>query len=233
MASTPTPVHHPSAMRNRIPVLKTMLSIVDDTTEGRAMEVASGTGALLEVMVPAYPQLEWQPSEYVPEVTASQDEQWNKYGKIGSRQGLSELAQLDLHGTSVFPNCLPSISLSLLSPWPPSAPPSSYSLIVCTNTLHITPSTCTSNLLKGSSSALAKGGSLIVYGPFKVDGCYIGADGGEGNARFDDKLRSTNEQWGLRDVKDIEDIANKEGMRMEGKHEMPANNLLLHFVKEG
>ena len=74
--------HHPSALRNRVPILKALLKLLpdSDTWEGDALEVATGTGALLEVLAPAYPKLSWLPSEYVPEVAAAPEEQWSKRG---------------------------------------------------------------------------------------------------------------------------------------------------------
>ena len=78
--------HHPSALRNRVPILKAMLKLLPDseTWSGDALEVATGTGALLEVLAPAFPKLSWLPSEYVPEEAAAPDEQWSKRAAASS-----------------------------------------------------------------------------------------------------------------------------------------------------
>ena len=221
-------------MRNRIPILKTVLKLLpdSDTLSGLALEIATGTGALMEVVAPAFPCLTYQPSEYVPEVPAAPEEQWSKHGKIGLRLDLDELANIDEHGCKVFKNCLPAIALDLSKPWPSAVTEKAFVLLICGNTLHITPWECSQGLLAGAGQALASGGNLILYGPFKVGGEFIGTDGGEGNRKFDEKLRSTNSAWGIRDVDDLARLAAPFGMTLRAKADMPANNLTLHFVKD-
>jgi len=73
MSSTPPiPHHHPSALRNRVPILKTLLSIVPDDTNTNGLEISTGTGALHELLAPAYPKITWHPSEYVPDIVVSE-----------------------------------------------------------------------------------------------------------------------------------------------------------------
>ena len=223
--------HHPSALRNRIPILKALLAILPDDIEGDALEIATGTGALLEVVAPGFPKLTFRPSEYVPAAAAAPEEQWSKHGKIGLRAGLDELANIDAHGRAVFSNCLPAIALDLREPWPAAVADASLSLVICANTLHITPWACSEGLFEHAARALKPGGHLCAYGPFKVDGAFVGDDGGAGNERFDAKLRSTNGAWGLRDVGDLAALAAQRGLRLAAKIPMPANNLTLHFIK--
>jgi len=227
--------HHPSALRNRIPILKAMMQLLpdSDTYEGFALEIATGTGALMEVLAPAYPSLTFQPSEYVPETPAPPEEQWSQHGKIGLRGGVDELSNIDEHASKVFKNCLTAIALDLMQPWPSAVTDrvGKVELIVCSNTLHITPWACTVNLLSSAGAVLAPGGNLVLYGPFKVGGEFIGTDGGEGNRNFDVKLRSTNEVWGIRNVDDLCELASSSGLTLRAKKDMPSNNLLLHFMK--
>jgi len=226
--------HHPSALRNRIPILKMLLKHIPDSDEfsGLALEIATGTGALMEVTAPAFPCLAYQPSEYVPEETVPPEQQWSKHGKIGLRHGLDELANIDEHGCQVFNNCLPAIALDLLKPWPAAVSEKQFVLILCSNTLHITPWAATEGLFQGASKVLASGGHLCIYGPFKVAGEFIGSDGGAGNEKFDEKLRSTNPAWGLRDVDELAKLAEACKLTLRAKINMPANNLTLHFVKD-
>eukprot|EP00931_Biecheleriopsis_adriatica_P091422 TRINITY_DN65309_c0_g1_i1.p1 TRINITY_DN65309_c0_g1~~TRINITY_DN65309_c0_g1_i1.p1 ORF type:complete len:285 (-),score=42.07 TRINITY_DN65309_c0_g1_i1:81-872(-) len=228
--------HHPSALRNRIPILKELLKIFPSGLDGLALELASGTGAHVEVFAPAFPQLTFQPSEYVPEVAAAPEEQWSKFGKIGLRLGLDELANIDAHACQVFSNAKPAVAIDLSRPWEewPSAVRESegaFALILCANTLHVTPWECSVGLLQSAACALAPGGHLVLYGPFKVNNEFIGADGGEGNAKFDMKLRGNNPKWGIRDVGDLSKVAAAKGLTLKIKTDMPANNLLLAFVK--
>jgi len=226
--------HHPSALRNRVPILKALLKLLPDSDVfgGNGLEIATGTGALMEVLAPAFPCLAYQPSEFLPDVQASPEEQWSAHGKIGLRQGLDELANIDEHGCKVFKSCLPAVSLDLLKPWPSTVTEKQHALIVCANTLHITPWPASEGLLRGAGQNLAPGGHLCVYGPFKVAGEFVGVDGGAGNARFDEKLRSTNPAWGIRDVDELAKLAAGFGLMLRAMVDMPANNLVLHFVKE-
>mmetsp|Transcript_48716 Transcript_48716/g.58736 ORF Transcript_48716/g.58736 Transcript_48716/m.58736 type:complete len:253 (+) Transcript_48716:62-820(+) len=228
--------HHPSSLRNRIPILKMMLKVLpdSDTFNGLSLEIATGTGSLLEVVAPAFPCLTFQPSEFVPDEATSPEEQWSKHGKIGLRLGLDELSNINDHGCKVFKNCLPAIALDLSKPWPSAVTekPGTFVLLICSNTLHITPWECSEGFFRGAGEALASGGNLILYGPFKVDGKFIGADFGEGNQKFDEKLRSTNSAWGIRDIDDLVKLAAPCGISLRSKADMPANNLFLHFVKE-
>ncbi|GMH73775.1 hypothetical protein TrRE_jg13352 [Triparma retinervis] len=212
-----------------------MLNIIPDDRKGKGIEIASGTGALLELITPAYPGITWQPTEYVPEERADPQEQWSKHGKIGLREVTDELRNIDYHGSEVFKNCDPAVGLDLMKPWPAAIMDNrgAYEVIVCTNTLHITPIECSTNLFRGAGEVLSPGGGvLVLYGPFKVGGKFIGEDGGEGNERFDEKLRNTNAGWGLRDVGDLEKIAGEEGLELRDQRNMPANNLLLPGVPE-
>ena len=187
----------------------------------------------MEVVAPAYPLLSYQPSELVPEVAAAPDEQWSKYAKIGLRHGLDELASIDEHGCKIFPNCLPAVALDLLKPWPPAVAdkPGGFALVLVANTLHCTPWECSVSLFRGAGDALAPDGHLVIYGPFKVAGAFLGADGGAGNAKFDAKLRDNNAAWGLRDVDELTALAASVGLTLCDQAAMPANNLLLHFVR--
>ena len=228
--------HHPSALRNRVPILKQLLSLLPAQPTGAALEIATGTGAHLETYAPAFPSLTFHPSEFVPEVAATPEKQWATHGKIGLRPGLDELANIDAHGCKVFSNVLPAVALDLSVPydaWPTSVrgAAGTFSLVVCSNTLHITPWSCSLGLLHGAAAVLAAGGHLVIYGPFKVNGAYVGSDGGAGNAKFDAKLRATNSSWGFRDVDELVRVAGPLGLTLCRKADMPANNLTLAFVK--
>jgi len=231
--------HHPSALRNRGPILEQVKTLLPPAASfsGLALEVASGTGAHLELYAAAFPGVTFQPSEYVPAAAAPDDEQWARHGKIGARRGLEELACLDSHGCQRFANVRPAVALDLSVTW--DAWPATvremqgrHVLLLCSNVLHISPWECTQGLMGGAGRALGSGGHLFVYGPFKVGGSFIGDDGGAGNAAFDLKLRETNGAWAIRDVEEVEAVAGALGLRLEQRVVMPANNLLLHFVRE-
>eukprot|EP00930_Biecheleria_cincta_P089236 TRINITY_DN78518_c0_g1_i1.p1 TRINITY_DN78518_c0_g1~~TRINITY_DN78518_c0_g1_i1.p1 ORF type:complete len:255 (-),score=29.97 TRINITY_DN78518_c0_g1_i1:24-752(-) len=231
--------HHPSALRNRIPILKELLRLFNpsDTFHGLALEIASGTGAHMEVYAPAFPRLCFQPSEYIPKETVELEQQWPKYGKIGLTRHVDELVNIDAHCSEVFANVRRAVALDMLWPW--ESWPSTIRhgdeplvLILCSNTLHISPWECSVNLIQNAGLGLAPGGHLVIYGAFKEHGQYLGKDGGAGNAHFDQKLRETNPAWGLRDLSELTKLAAEAGMSLEDKVDMPANNSLLHYVKK-
>jgi hypothetical protein len=51
------------------------------------------------------------------------------------------------------------------------------------------------------------------------------------NAVFDTSLRENNPEWGVRDIADLEKLAAANGLRLAETFEMPANNMILMFVR--
>ena len=105
-------LHHASALRNRVPILKALLKLLpNEELIGDACEIGAGTGALLEVLAPGFPGIQWLPTEYVPSEPVEVENQWAAHGKIGRRLG-SELETLDAH-LQPFANVLPSVAVCL------------------------------------------------------------------------------------------------------------------------
>jgi hypothetical protein len=70
---------------------------------------------------------------------------------------------------------------------------------------------------------LQPGGQLIVYGPVKIAGDYIGP----GNAGFDQWLRERDPLSGLRDLEWLDELAAEIGLLRVENNYLPANNQLL------
>ena len=68
-------------------------------------------------------------------------------------------------------------------------------------------------------------GRLFLYGPFKRDGKHTAIS----NAVFDTSLRERDAEWGVRDVGDVEKLAESVGLALREIVPMPANNLILEF----
>ena len=49
------------------------------------------------------------------------------------------------------------------------------------------------------------------------------------NAAFDASLKERNPSWGVRDIADLERVAEASGLRIRETIEIPANNMLLVF----
>jgi hypothetical protein len=99
-----------------------------------------------------------------------------------------------------------------------------FDLILCINMIHIAPWEATLGLMECAGKVLKKGGVLMCYGPYKVDGMAV-----ESNLRFDASLRSKDPAWGVRNLEDVIDVAKREGLEYVQKVEMPSNNLSVIF----
>ncbi len=93
--------------------------------------------------------------------------------------------------------------------------------------IHISPWATTAALMHGSVRHLASGGVLVTYGPYLEDGVPTSF----GNLSFDQSLRAQNPAWGIRRLEDVAQQAALAGLRLTGRHAMPANNLLLVWAR--
>eukprot|EP00811_Abedinium_folium_P004997 NODE_14602_length_1098_cov_5.739444.p2 GENE.NODE_14602_length_1098_cov_5.739444~~NODE_14602_length_1098_cov_5.739444.p2 ORF type:complete len:255 (+),score=76.08 NODE_14602_length_1098_cov_5.739444:69-767(+) len=220
--------HHPAALRNRGPILGALQNLLPADAHGRALEVASGTGAHIELFAPVFTSLKWQPSEYCPPHARAE------VGKIGDVGGLSELEALDVVGCKTHPNVLPAVALDASKPWEawPSevtAHEAEFRLVVASNVAHITPWAVTLGLIAGAARALRPRGLFVLYGSFKEGGQFST----ESNAEWDAEVRARNAEWGVRDADDVDKVAMQHGLQPQHRRNMPANNLLLCFEKIG
>ena len=96
------------------------------------------------------------------------------------------------------------------------------------NTAHIMNDNDVENLIRGSAEMLKKKGSFIIYGPFNYAGDYTS----ESNARFDQWLKDRDPKSGIKHFEDIDRLAKNNGLALVKDYTMPANNRILHYVKE-
>jgi hypothetical protein len=102
-----------------------------------------------------------------------------------------------------------------------------FDAIYCANMLHIAPWPTCAALMQGAARHLAHGGMLITYGPYLE----AGVPTSPGNLGFDRDLRLQNPAWGIRQREDVELEASRAGLRLAQRFAMPANNLLLVWVR--
>ena len=101
-------------------------------------------------------------------------------------------------------------------------------MIFVINLFQVAPVAIADGIAHIASKLLADGGFLAIYGPFKVDGKYTTAS----NEDFDKEILAAKvPEWGLKDVRDIEKAANKHGIVLKRRIDMPANNFILLFGK--
>jgi hypothetical protein len=83
-------------------------------------------------------------------------------------------------------------------------------------------------LFAGVGSHLAPGGVFCLYGPFNLDGEFTAPS----NAQFDRQLRSRDPEMGLRDIEALDSLAAEHHLRRIGRHDMPANNMVMVYQRE-
>jgi hypothetical protein len=99
--------------------------------------------------------------------------------------------------------------------------------VFCANVIHIAPWQVAEGLVAGASKYLRPDGRLFLYGPFKRRGQHTSLS----NAVFDTSLKGGNPEWGVRDVEEVERLANAVGLALAEVTDMPANNLMLAFAR--
>jgi cyclopropane fatty-acyl-phospholipid synthase-like methyltransferase len=170
--------------------------------KAKVLEIGSGTGQHAVHMTRALAGLTWQPTDLEDNIP-----------------GLA--ARFSLEGNE---RILPVIELDVLADaWPDVRYDAAYSA----NTAHIMSWPAVVAMFGGLQASLLSGARFFLYGPFNIDGQFTA----ESNRQFDSGLRSSNPHMGLRDMADMERLANDNGMQLEDRITMPANNFLLVFRK--
>ena len=202
------PDFSPSAERNKQPILDVLRQVLPD--RGTALEIASGTGQHVQWFAQQLPLWTWQPTEV-------------HRGALYNIEVRVAQAELD--------NVLDPMQLDVRSePWFTDAEQApAFDLIFCANMLHIAPWEAGLALLRGSARHLAPGGKLVTYGPYLEND----APPAPSNVAFDQSLREHDASWGIRLREDVEQAAALAGLRLQARHAMPANNLLLVWGRAG
>ena len=189
----------PAADRNKEPILSALRTCLPQT--GLVLEVASGTGQHVVHFANALSSLAWQPSDPDAEFRASIEQRILHAGAENIRKPLD----LDV----------------LQRPWPISQ----VDVVVCINMIHVAPWSATQALILGSADTLSREGVLFLYGPYRRQGAHTAPS----NQAFDARLRAENPAWGVRDLEEVERLAERSGLFLDRVIEMPANNLSLVF----
>ena len=189
----------PAAARNVDPIAAVLSEWLPPA--GLVLEVASGSGEHALAFAKALPQLRWQPSD-------------------ADAAALTSIATWAAEeGTA---NLLPPVRLdAAATDWPIAAADALLSI----NMVHISPWAAALGLLDGAARVLPRGGPLILYGPWIVDG----EPTAPSNLAFDADLRRRNRAWGLRRVEEFAGEARVRGLLLEAERAMPANNRMLLF----
>ena len=193
------PLTAPAAERNKGPILTVLKHVLPES--GWVLEIASGTGQHVVHFAQGMPHLTWQPSDPDPELRAS-IRAWIAQTSLSNVR-----APLDLDVQN--------------QPWPVEM----ADAVVCINMIHIAPWTATTALMAGASRLLSDSGGLVLYGPYRRDGRHTAPS----NEAFDRQLRSSNPDWGVRDLEAVTEAAALHGLALQDVIAMPANNLCIVF----
>ena len=189
--------------RNRGPILEILRRVLPPT--GVVLEIASGTGQHVAFFARELPALRWQPSDPLPAHLDS-IRAWTTASGVDN---VAAPLQLDVE----------------MAP----SPVAHAAAILNINMIHIAPWSAAEALLHGAARLLPTAGVLFLYGPFKRDGQHTA----ESNARFDERLRSEDARWGVRDLGAVQTLAAAAGFGVPEVIAMPANNLSLVFRRNG
>lgn len=170
-------------------------------SSGMVLEIASGTGEHAVHVARKLPAIVWQPTDVDPAALAS----------IAAWRDEANL-----------PNLLRPLELDVtVTPWPVAK----ADAIVCINMVHIVPMETVTALFQGAARALAAGGLLYLYGPYKFHGRFTAPS----NEDFDRSLKERDPRWGVRDIRELTVTGTRTGFGLEHTLAMPANNHSLVF----
>jgi hypothetical protein len=199
------PASSAAAERNRQPILDVLQHMLP--ARGMALEIASGTGQHVAWFGAAMRSWIWQPTDADPKALPA-IAAWSAQARLTNVRA-------------------PLVLDVMAERWPASGPAFTepFDAVYCANMLHISPWETCGALMRGSARQLALDGVLIIYGPYFE----AAVPPAPGNQAFDASLRERNPQWGIRALPDVVAQAMLVGLRLQTRHEMPANNLLLVF----
>lgn len=100
--------------------------------------------------------------------------------------------------------------------------------IFTANSMHIMHFEDVNNFFIGAGILLKQGGHLIIYGPFNYNGTFTSSS----NKSFNQWLKNNDVKSGIKDFEKMLKLAELNGFILKFDYEMPANNRILHFIKQ-
>jgi SAM-dependent methyltransferase len=166
-------------------------------------EIGSGTGQHAVAFAAALPELTWQTSDL---------EQ--------SHEGIRAWVE-----DSGLENVVPPLRFDVLSA---DVPGDSYDAVFSANTAHIMSYDAVRRMFELAGAMLRDAGVFCLYGPFSRGGVFCTPS----NEAFDTSLRACNANMGIRDLDDLEVLADRNGMQLARVYAMPANNLMVVWTRK-
>ena len=192
----------PACERNQQPILEVLKQY--NLTEGRLLEVGSGTGQHAVYMAKNFPNLHWVCSDL--EENHDGIKSWLKEAKLSNIHGPERFKI----GKDDFPGKKP------------------FQYVFTANTLHIMSWKEDKSLFKLLGKRLREGALVFFYGPFNYKGQFTSESNRDFDAWLKEKYSSAS---GIRNFEDILGAMTKFGFKLLSDHEMPANNRMLVFER--
>ncbi|WP_019507591.1 DUF938 domain-containing protein [Pleurocapsa sp. PCC 7319] len=195
----------PATQRNREPILEILTKILP--AKSNVLEIASGTGEHAVFFASQLQSCHWIPSDNNP-LACESIIAWKNFVGVDN---LDTPLKIDVTKDD----------------WIDQLATYKIDAIVNINMIHIAPWQACLSLMNGAGQILPPGGILYLYGPYKRDGEHTAPS----NANFDRSLRDRNDQWGVRDLEAVIEVAATAKLRLQQVIEMPANNLSVIFSR--
>jgi hypothetical protein len=205
-----TKQYAPATQRNREMILEVLLEVLP--AKGTILEIASGTGEHAVFFAPRLKPRRWLPSDPSPLARAS----ITAWMADAGCDNLDSPIEID----ASMPNWVVETD---------AKPQTPITAMVNINMIHISPWSACLGLMAGANRILTAGDILYMYGPYKINGEHTAPS----NEAFDASLRSSNSEWGIRDVDRVIATAKSENLKFLKTVQMPANNLSVVFEKVG
>jgi len=190
--------------RNKEPILSVLKGLLPEN--GDVLELASGAGLHINYFAPHFPKITFHPSDKDVSVF---DTIKSKRADAGNKNVADPVA-LDLTDPATWPD--PKNGL--------------FDAIFVINIFQVAPVSIADGIAALGAKVLKPNGFVAIYGPFKLNGKYTT----QSNADFDGELRGAGvAEWHLKDIADLEKAANKHGLVLKTRFDLPANNFLLQF----
>ena len=177
--------------------------------DGLILEIGSGSGEHGVIFQKRFPGITWQTSD--PDLMHRKSiNSWIKYEELNEK--MPQPLNLDVENI----------------PWKVKLR-EAHSLqgIVSINMIHVAKWNTTKALFEGAAKLLNKGNFILLYGPFKIGNKHIS----HSNYSFDKSLKLQNHLWGIRNLEEVTDEAQKNGFFQEDIISMPANNFSIVYKK--
>lgn len=205
---------YPAATRNQEPILQVLKRLIfcddedgEDNENPVFLEISSGSGQHVAHFAPHFPNVTFQPTEYDKTLLGS----ITYYANNCPTKNIKPPMLLDItHKMSDY-----------------GFKENSIDYFYNANMIHISPFECTIGLFENARDHLKSDALLITYGPYSKDGVITP----ESNVQFNASLKARNPTWGLRDITELEKLAEQNNLSLIDTVEMPANNHILIFKK--